>query len=244
MMRLIPFAVIAALLVVGTYLEGEYSERWTGRGATAKQMAPLIKQLPMRVGNWVGEDQEVDEQTQRTAGAQGYVSRAYRNERSGAVVSIWLMVGHVGHAGRHQPTVCYPAQGYDQPDSVARHQLRMPDQEPANMFTTIFSKQSQNARVFWTWFRPKVGTNAPVRWEVPTSTDEGGALSYFGGAKSLFKLYLTAIPDSADEKADDSICLRFAEDFLPALNKVLAPANGDPAAIVDTPVVEEEASKG
>ena len=63
-------------------------------------------------------------------------------------------------------------------------------------------------RVFWSWYKPtedgKVTWKAPkiVRWE-------------FGNAPSLYKLYFTSNMRDYRETTDESVCMKFAKEFLP-----------------------------
>ncbi len=70
-------------------------------------------------------------------------------------------------------------------------------------------------RVFWSWYKPNeegtVEWKAPkiVRWE-------------FGNAPSLFKLYFTSNMHDYRETTEESLCMKFAKEFLPVVDKALS----------------------
>ena len=223
MLRYVPL-LLGVLAIAGfTIVEGRMSGRWQGSDMTEEQFTELLKNVPMDINEWHGEDLPVDDQVKETAGARGYVSRSYRNAITGDTVTIWLIVGHSKDVVRHTPDVCYPSSGFKTmaPEN-SRETFAFEDQPPADFYTNKFVKEDatgrQLVRVFWSWYKPAedgtVNWKAPeiVRWE-------------FGNASSLYKLYFTSQMRDYRETTDESACRKFAEEFLPMVDKALSTAH-------------------
>jgi hypothetical protein len=233
-MRYLPYIVVLAAIAGFTYLEGVVSERWTGAGEAARRSAVVLKEIPTRIGEWEGEDEEVDDEIQRVAGAQGFISRIFRNKRTGETVSVWLVVGHAHYTAAHTPDICYPSAGFRQYQKNARFNLDV-DGKSVEFWTGLFRQDQglgvSNQRVFWTWFLPQPGATE-LEWKAPESPR-----FTFGGARALFKLYFTAAAADESERPEESVALEFAKEFLPVVGPILAKVNGDPAPPATSPEV-------
>ena len=73
-----------------------------------------LKDIPMEIGPWKGEDQEVDEQIIRITGSTDSIFRSYQNQVTGQRVSVLVLFGPSIAMYGHIPEVCYPATGYTQ----------------------------------------------------------------------------------------------------------------------------------
>lgn len=72
-----------------------------------------LRQLPLRIGKWVGREEVLDEFVVRAADADDYVARVYRREEDGAVVGLWVAFGiRARDLMPHRPEVCYPGAGW------------------------------------------------------------------------------------------------------------------------------------
>jgi hypothetical protein len=237
--------VVAVLLIVGlTIFEVNMTDRFEGTNVSAEQRAALLDKVPVKVGDWHGEDRPVDPNIRKTAGAIGAVDREYHNVRTGEKVHLWLIVGHAREVSFHTPDVCYPSQGFTaraQENSV--YTMVFPDQPKTDFLTNTFllenSAGQELKRVFWAWYNPMDKANeGKVVWEAPSN-----ARWHFGNTRALYKMYFTASMRDPKETADESSCVRFARDFLPEVNKALSQVYGDtpddiagtkPAAAVPT----------
>lgn len=108
----------SAVLWVVVLLAFGGARRWIDSVLTAAPAGPIaldkpLSTLPLRLGSWVGNDVPVDPAVMRVSGADDYVNRAYRDERSGMAVNLY-----VGYTARpvtmlgHRPDICYPANGW------------------------------------------------------------------------------------------------------------------------------------
>jgi hypothetical protein len=159
---------------------------------------------------------------QKSAGAVGAVSRNYRNARTGERVDLWLIIGHSRDVAFHTPDVCYPSSGFEaRGKENAVFPLVMPGRPDTPMWTNTFFKEDvsgrQLLRVFWTWYNPEQADHEDkVIWEAPKN-----ARWHFGNTRALYKMYFTSEARDMQETADQSVCVRFAKDFLPQVDKAL-----------------------
>jgi hypothetical protein len=237
MLRQAP-VILGVVALVGFFVaEAKMSGRFQGSDITEEQFTELLKNVPKKIGDWRGEDLPVEEQVKKTAGARGYVSRDYKNAITGENVTVWLIVGHSKDVVRHTPDVCYPSSGFrTRAPENSLQPFVFDGKSLGDFYTNTFVKEDamgrQLVRVFWSWYKPqpdgKVVWKAPkiVRWE-------------FGNARSLYKLYFTSQMRDFRETTDESPCMKFAQEFLPVVDKALSTANRDTAAESPAP----EASK-
>src|SRR5690606_18061206 len=145
--------------------------------------AQLLEAIPHTIGDWVGVDEDVPQEVLQTAGAEGYVSRLYKNSKTNQVVKVWFIVGHSFNIWRHTPTVCYRSQGFEQASELETQTIQAEGQEPADFFTTTFKGGGAMERVFWGWSVP-VRDGEQVQWIAPEN-----ARGKFGNMRALYKLY-------------------------------------------------------
>jgi hypothetical protein len=221
--------VVAVLLIVGlTVFEINMTDRFEGTNVSAEQKAELLEKVPIKVGDWHGEDRAVDPNIRKTAGAIGAVDREYHNVRTGEKVHLWLIVGHAREVSAHTPDICYPSQGFTaraQENSV--YTMVFPDQPKTDFLTNTFLLENSSGqelkRVFWAWYNPMDKSNeGKVVWEAPSN-----ARWHFGNTRALYKMYFTSSMRDPKETADESSCVRFARDFLPEVNKALSEVYGE-----------------
>jgi hypothetical protein len=238
MTRYLPI-VLGVLAIVGlTIPQIRMSDRFAGTNVSAEQRAELLKSIPRKIGDWQGEDMEIDETVRETAGAVGAVSRVYRNSRTGDKVDLWLIVGHGRVISAHTPNICYRASGFEMraPEN-SLYPMQVDGEREAPFWTNTFFKEDiltkrSMIRVFWSWYNTEEEAHkGQVVWEAPPN-----ARWYFGNTRALYKMYFTSQMKDPLETADESACLRFAKDFLPVVNNALAevhlqqPGSGDVVA--------------
>lgn len=231
MTRYLPI-LLGALLIVGLTIPQIYiTDRLSGTNISAEQRAELFKLVPKDFGDWHGEDKPVDPLVQKTAGAVGAVSRGYRNARTNERVDLWLIVGHARDVAFHTPDVCYPSSGFEaRGKENALYPLVMSGRPDTPMWTNTFFKEDVSGRsllrVFWAWYNPEsLEHKDQVVWEAPKN-----ARWQFGNTRALYKMYLTSEARDLAETADQSVCVRFAKDFLPEVDKALLTIYGNAPA--------------
>lgn len=90
-----------------------------------------LKDIPLTLGPWVGEDQEVDEKIIRITGSTDSIFRTYQNQNTGQRVSILVLFGPSSAMHGHIPEVCYPSSGFDQVRDASLRVVRASDAEDA-----------------------------------------------------------------------------------------------------------------
>jgi Protein of unknown function (DUF3485) len=230
MMRYLPIFAGVLLIVGLTIPQIKMTDRFAGTNVSAEQRAHLLEKVPIDVGDWHGQNMDIDPEVRAKAGAIGAVSRMYRNSRTGEQVDLWLIVGHSRDVSFHTPDVCYPGSGFTaraSENSLYPMVFDEKQKEGTPFLTNTFFRESdvsghQLVRVFWAWYNPENAENhGNVVWEAPSN-----ARWHFGNARSLYKMYFTSLMHDPTETAEQSACVRFARDFLPIVNKALEEVQG------------------
>ncbi|MCG8450911.1 MAG: EpsI family protein [Pirellulales bacterium] len=223
-----PFAAAVVVIISLSLVEGVMRDRWATPGVEASEVGQRFQQVPIELGDWVGEDLPVDMVTKSTAGAVNYVSRRYVNRRTKQEVTLWLIVGHSRDICRHTPDVCYPNQGFRRVGSQLKHPIPITDTgRDADFYTAMFSKEDpagrHDERVFWSWNRPD--TNL---WEAPVNPR-----FHYGLSRALYKVYFVSRVPRDENTIAGNAAVEFAELMLPALNKALFPQQKASSAEVE-----------
>ena len=103
---------IAAALVVVVYFGTDYVRRVGGVTKDIALPETKLETLPMQLGNWKGEDTELDTRIFRKIGAEDVVSRLYRDPLGKEVTLHGAVFGEFVRGVPHSPTVCYPGNGW------------------------------------------------------------------------------------------------------------------------------------
>lgn len=220
--------VIAAVLIVAgvTLLQGLWTDRWvpqTDPRLVQRAARALEEGFPETFGNWewIKEiDPKSDPKELARAGAVGHVARTYRNNRTKAVVSTFVVCATPYDASAHTPDRCYPGAGFEIAESEHRLNVPLSDGREAETFTGTFRKDNQTLRVFWTyglkhrWIAPQL-----ARIELQNA-----------GVDSVYKLY--AIIDETKLRNAQSLdeCKDFLATLLPVLDASVAETLERPAA--------------
>jgi EpsI family protein len=77
--------------------------------------------VPLTLGDWVGQDVEVDPLVLKEAQADDYLSRVYEDRRQpGRKVWLWINFSLEGLNLRHSPEVCLPSGGWSKVESECK----------------------------------------------------------------------------------------------------------------------------
>ena len=133
------------VLVLGvTVAQGFLTERWKDKSVSKdlQEAATLLEErFPKSFGGWELE----------RAGAVGHISRLYRNSRSKARVSAFVVCARPHDASGHTPDRCYPGAGFEIGEAEHRQKMQLADGREAETFTGTFRKTGQTLRIFWTY---------------------------------------------------------------------------------------------
>jgi hypothetical protein len=224
-------AFAVALVVGGTVVQGTLTERWAPASREALEQASRILEdrFPDQFGEWEREmELESDPRELERAGAAGHVSLLYRNTRSKARVSAFVVCALPHDASGHTPDRCYPGAGFSVGESEHRLTIPLEDGRKAEAFTGTFVKSGQTLRIFWTYGIP--GRDGELDWIAPQI-----ARIALNRQPAVYKLY--AIADETRIGASQSMveCEQFIAQLLPALGTALAggerPASSQAATV-------------
>ncbi len=211
LMTALPIGAAVLLMGVSCYYQGKWSERW-GEFPELAIFAEQLKEIPMSVGEWQGEDEpQTDERILRLSGAAGQMDRTYRNA-AGEEVRVMLMCARFRDVFYHTPERCYPAAGFEMQSQPQREVI-----DDAQFFTTTFLKSeptgTHSERGYWTW-------SADGEWLAPANEK-----LTFAGERALYKLYVFgAVPTGKNARPDHDYLSEFIRVFMPAVETALRPA--------------------
>lgn len=224
----------AALVVAVTVAQGMLTERWKDKSVSKELDAAaklLEKAFPQKFGSWELERElESDPKELERAGAVGHISRLYRNTRTKARVSAFVVCARPHDASGHTPDRCYPGAGFEIGEAEHRQKIQLSDGREAETFTGTFRKTGTTLRIFWTY---GIRDEAAIEKE-----DVAGARSWLApqiarialvGEPAVYKLY--AIVD--ETRLSGSQAMVESEDFisnlLPALEEAMKAGDGPPS---------------
>lgn len=237
MNRIVIPAVLAVVLIgTTTVIEGVFfKDRWGTPGVEAAELGRRFAKVPKEIGDWTGIDLPVQQDVQERSGAVNFVSRRYKNSKTGERVDLWLIIGHARDIIRHTPDICYASSGFHQKGSTLHHTVSYDGGKEARFFTSKFLKENELVRdlqrVFWAWNHPDL-----EKWDAPEN-----ARYYYGMAsRTLYKMYFTSTMTSDQDTVGDSPATEFAQLILPAIDAALF---GEEGAVEDTQEAAEEGAE-
>lgn len=242
----------AAALVVGvTLLQGIWTDRWQGKTVSREleQAATLMESVfPKSFGDWELErDLESDPKELERAGAVGHISRLYRNTRTKARVSAFVVCAKPHDASGHTPDRCYPGAGFEIGEAEHRRMVTLANGRNAETFTGTFRKSGQTLRIFWTYgtrdaASVKAEQVAAARsWIAPQI-----ARLALANEPAVYKLY-AIVDETRISSAQATVeCEDFLSNLLPALDEALVAggAGGGEAAAGSTAAHDATAGGG
>ena len=227
----------AVALVVGvTVAQGVLTERWKDKTVTKdlQEAATLLEErFPESFGSWELERElEADPKELERAGAVGHISRLYRNTRTKARVSAFVVCARPHDASGHTPDRCYPGAGFEIGEGEHRQKVQLSDGREAETFTGTFRKTGQTLRIFWTYgIRDeadidKENVAAPRSWIAPQI-----ARIALVQEPAVYKLY--AIVDETRLTSSQAMveCEDFIAQLLPKFEALIAEADAEPPAV-------------
>jgi EpsI family protein len=111
-------ALCAALLATGLGAQAGLEEL---SQTTRPKLPRPLKEIPYRIGDWVGQDVEVDEAIREESQADDLLSRVYHHrDHPRRQLSVWINYSEHGLNMRHSPAVCLPSGGWETVESQSR----------------------------------------------------------------------------------------------------------------------------
>jgi hypothetical protein len=205
-------ATALAFLLLSGLVHGLWTDRW-GNSEVLQSALARVEDVPMQIGSWKAEVQEVDAEPFRRAGAQAHWVRSYTDAKTGASVVVILMCGRAGRMAVHTPEVCYGAAGYELQEGSRPQRIPCGPRDTDQFWTARFGKATTAPlRLCWGW-------SAGKAWEAPNNPRW-----HFRGAPFLYKLYVIqddSVASSPAVTASEQPLTAFFDDFLPALRTAL-----------------------
>lgn len=201
-------ALLVLVLLMGAG-HGMWTNRWTQTGELKSRLERL-NEVPMEIGEWIGEDIPYEQEDMARAGINGCIVRRYKNQRSGDSVSLLIVCGRGGPISVHTPDVCYASAGYRQ---LAPQEKVPGGAASIDVWKACFelpnSVLSKKLEISWTW------SQDGSTWSSPDNPRY-----VFARYPAVYKMYvvreMSAISGNADETANE-----FVKRLLPALRSSL-----------------------
>lgn len=225
-MQLVILAAAVAVVAAATAVQGRWTERWApiSRDEVIAAARLLEERFPAKFGEWEAERElESDPKELEAAGAVGHISRLYRNNRTKARVSAFVVCALPYDASAHTPDRCYPGAGFTIGESEHRVKVKYGEGREVEALTGTFAKAGQTLRIFWTYGVGSDAGDGQLDWIAPQLPRI--ALS---GEPSVYKLY--AIADQTRIGTSQSMveCEGFISQLAPALDAALAGVDNRP----------------
>jgi hypothetical protein len=224
MFRYLPILASAVVLVAYGLVEGYWTDRWALSPDLAEAQERLAA-IPLEVGNWQGEDGDLDPRAARQADIRAALVRTYANRQTGAALNVLLVAGRSGPIAVHSPEMCLGGSGF----SIKGKKTREP----------IAGAGLSGDDAFWVAQFHKADAAVPEVIEVTWAWTAGGDWQAvenprltFARKRVLYKLYVTRrvtrsadaapAPDSAGA-AEQAPVHEFLKVFLPEVKRSLFP---------------------
>ena len=212
----IPLIIVAVILAAGTYVEGNKSDRWgDAKSEKLDRFTELVTTVPIQIGDWVGRDDEINQEEFEASNCTACISRTYTNTE-GQSVNVYLVSGTGRHVTIHTPDWCYVGAGYDKVEDPHQYKIQMgaadSDNDP-EFLTTVFRKEDplskQEIRIFWSFADNK-------NWAGPKQPK-----AVFGGRPAMYKVYLITDANDVGWAIESNPTINFVKEFMPIVNDIL-----------------------
>jgi hypothetical protein len=211
--RTVALLVALTAVLFSGVLHGMWTERWH-TSAVRRDAAERLGRLPQRIGEWEGQDQEMDRREFEVAMIDGYVMRRYLRPRDGSAVSLLLVSGRHGPVSVHSPEVCYAGAGYVQAAASVLEDVPAGNGRQTQQFLKAKFVKENATETDALWIR--WGWSAGGDWQAPKNPR-----LTFARSGVLYKLYVIGGSQVASEKEQLDPGLEFLGVLLPELRHVL-----------------------
>jgi hypothetical protein len=211
--RGLPIVAVFGVALVSGIVPGIWSDRWANADALTTAAAKL-ENVPLTLGDWDGQDLELNPRVLTITQASGILSRRYVHRQNGSVVSLVLVAGRPGPVAVHTPDVCYRGSGFAEIGTASKLTASA---DPAQQFwIRRFNKEDAavplHVRVFYAW-------SAGGPWEAADNPRVK-----FARSGLLYKLYVIREMQKDDEPVSEDPSWEFLKQLLPELRRSLFPA--------------------
>lgn len=195
MSRNLLLVVCALLLLAYGLVEGYWTDRWSISPELA-QAPEKLRDIPLTIGPWVGEETELDPRQARQGRIQGSLLRRYTHSGNGEMLNLLIVCGRPGPITVHGPEVCLGASGYTLVRPEQQKSINSPGREDRDTFWVGRFQRSRAAltevmEVTWSW-------NATGDWQAVRNPR-----LYFAPQRVLYKLYISRLVSSSDSPSTE-----------------------------------------
>lgn len=213
MSRILPVLSALTLMLAYGVAEGLWTDRW--------QLSPELDQAPQRlarlppaIGEWHGEDVELNARQILVAELRGHLLRRYVQRSTGETLTVLVVCGRPGPIAVHSPTVCYGGAGFTSAAPRTRYGLQ--------------GEESSLPAEFWAERYQKAGAAIPEQFQIYYAWNAGEgwvALDnprlYSPWARAMYKVYVVRDLPRIDEPVEKDPIPSFLRLFVPQLNQSL-----------------------
>jgi hypothetical protein len=196
----------AVALVACGIVHGFWTDRWAPPAEVGKA-AQRLDAIPLRLGEWEGEVEEV-KPGDAGEGVAGCIRRRYVHRQTGATISLFLVCGRPGPVSIHTPDVCYGASGY-LVNTRSRYQSGPGDSMWKADATRTTATEETRLRLYWGWS----DSSAWMAADDPRVE--------FARCPVLHKLYVVRELSGWNEPNRGEPCEEFLQILTPVLQRVL-----------------------
>ncbi len=194
-----------------------------------------LKELPIDLGVWKGEEAELDPRIAAGTGSVDHVFRRYVNQLTGTAVDMIVLYGPSTDMFIHAPERCYPAAGYvlgDGPDAQA---IPIGDGHEAAFRSMVYLKGSEGRaerqEVYYSWryrnqWSPDVGTHKE-----------------FERIPGMYKVHLARAVTPQERREIDNPCRQLLSVLIPEIERRAIEARGKAAGKSQSQPVEDPSAK-
>jgi hypothetical protein len=206
MKRWFAAVVGSAALVVCGIVHGYWTDRWAPP-VEVGQAAERLDAIPLHLGEWEGEVEEV-RPGDAGAGVAGCIRRRYIHRQTGATISLFLVCGRPGPVSIHTPDVCYGASGF-LVSTHGRYEPPSGDSMWKADATRTSATEETRLRLYWGW-------SDGSAWR---AADDPRV--QFARRPVLHKLYVVRELTGGNEPSGAEPCEEFLQTLTPVLQRVL-----------------------
>ena len=207
-----PILVCLVLIASLGVVHGVYTDRW-GPSGELEQALGALERVPMKVGDWTGEDVPYEAEALARAGIKGGVFRRYTNKRTRESISLLIVCGRGGPLSVHTPDICYSSAGYKQLAPEERKESIAARDKKIGFALPVLESQRR-------WFRAVGDLLVLVpRWFGMAGSREPAFLA--GSVAALYKLYVVREYTPKSRSESSSAGEDFVRQFFPVLRRSL-----------------------
>lgn len=153
-MKLVPRLVIVLVVVLAAFAaqSGLMAHLQRSSSVTPGRLSCALSELPLKIGDWDGQDQEIEENLRY---GDDHLQRLYRNRLTGQQLAVWMIYSSEAKDRDHHPEVCMKARGLPE-DTTARKQISVPGHDQPVQQYRYGHTESQQLVYYWHYRLPSL----------------------------------------------------------------------------------------